>query len=389
MTRTVRAVAAPLIILVGIAILVALVRTKPQARRAAPESRAPLVETTLARPPAAGVQILGQGTVIPARQVVLQAEVRGRVLAVHPELVPGGRTPAGAALVRLDQRDYTAALDQRRAALESARLARDVEASRKTVAEREWKLVGKGKPAERSLAMREPQLASAEASLVAAQSAVAKAELDLARATVRAPFNAVVLAREAEVGQVVTAQSRLATLAGTDAYWVRLSVPTDALRFLTARSGDHPGSSATVVQRTGRLQTQRTGEVVRVLADVDPVGRMARILVEVKDPLALKEEGPTVPLLLGAFVEVTLDGHVLPGALEIPESALRHGDRVWIVGADDKLDIVGVTIAWRDRTQLLVDGGLQAGDRVITSHLPAPVPQMRLRVTTSSKAGPS
>ncbi len=374
----------PLIIAVGALVLVMLVRTKPQARRAAATSRAALVETVEARWPSAGVRIHGQGVVVPARQVVLQAEVPGRVVWVHPDFVPGGRAPNGVGLVRLDTRDYEAALAQRKATAENARLARDIESGRKTVAEREWKLVGKGKPGARALALREPHLASAEASVAAAEAAVGKAEHDLARATVRAPFNAVILDRKAEVGQVVSPQTPLATLSGTDAYWVRVSIPADALRFVEARASGGRGTRAMVIQRTQRTQTESVGEVIRILADVDPVGRMARVLVEVRDPLGLRTEGPAMPLLLGSFVEIELDGKPLEGALELPETALHDDSHVWVV-VDDKLERRAVGVAWRDRAQLLVDGALKAGEAVVTSHVNAPVNGLPVRVATSTR----
>ena len=111
---------------------------------------------------------------------------------------------------------------------------------------------------------------------------------------------------------------------------------------------------------------------------------MARVLVEVRDPLGLRTEGPAMPLLLGSFVEIELDGKPLEGALELPETALHDDSHVWVV-VDDKLERRAVGVAWRDRAQLLVDGALKAGEAVVTSHVNAPVNGLPVRVATSTR----
>ncbi len=374
----------PIIVVgIGIAVLVMFVKTRPEAARSRPTPLPPLVEVLEARPTSAHATITGQGTVVPARRVVLQPEVGGRVVWVSPELVPGGRFAKGDVIAKIDRRNYEAALAQAEANASRAELDLELERGRRRVAEREFKLVGsKGSDSGRSLALREPQLAAAEASVQAAKAAVEKARQDLERTTLRAPFAAIVLERAAELGQVASPQSPLVTLAGTDTYWVQLPVPSARLPFLEAGPR---GSTATVRQLLGARAAERSGRVLRVLGDLDPVGRMARVIVEIERPLG--DEGEALPVLLNAFVEVTIEGRELPEVYDLPETALREGKEVWTVGAEDRLVVRPVRIAWRSRDRVLIDEGLEPGTRVVIGAVSAPVPGMKLRTAATKPAG--
>lgn len=93
-----------------------------------------------------------------------------------------------------------------------------------------------------------------------------------------------------------------------------------------------------------------------------------------------------MPLLLGAFVDVEIAGRELRNAYALPRHAVREGDRVWIVDANDTLEIRDVHVARRERERVLVDDGLHPGDRVITSRLLAPVPNMSVRAQPAANA---
>ena len=142
-----------------------------RAERAAPESKALLVEVMRARASGQKVSVWAMGTVVPAVQIELQAEVSGRIVKQHPELIPGGRFEAGEVIVQIDSKDYRFAVDKQEAAVEKALFDRKVEQGRAAVASREWKLLdGDVQTTDegRALALREPHLRNAEAALAAA-----------------------------------------------------------------------------------------------------------------------------------------------------------------------------------------------------------------------------
>lgn len=403
--RALRILLPILVVAIGAGVFVTLVRTRPEAPRAPQEAPVTPVSATVARASDHSILVRAQGSVVPARDLVLQAELNARVLWRHPDLVPGGIIPAGDTLVRLDGRDFRASVAQQSAQLESQRVQLQTEQRRRAVAEREWELLSRqsetlaASPEGRSLAMREPQLRSAEASLDATEAQLAQARLTLSRTTLRAPFNALVREADVEVGQLVGPSSRLATLVGTDHFWVQVSLPIEALRAIRVPAAGDPaseGSTARVYQNVGDGRIERRGRVVRLLGDLDPVGRMARVLVEIDDPLGLArraaarggavaaagegdDAGSELPILIGAYVHVEIQAGALRGAIEVPRIALRDGETVWVI-EDDRLAIRRVHVAWRREDTVLVSEGIRDGDRVITSPLAAPVEGMPVRV---------
>jgi multidrug efflux pump subunit AcrA (membrane-fusion protein) len=392
----------------GAVVLVSLVRTRPEAPRAPQAPRTTPVRVVPARASHHALTVEAQGVVVPARDLVLQPELTGRVVWRHPELVPGGRIRAGETLVRIDPRDFQAAIAQQSAQLENQRVQLQIEERRRAVAEREWELLSRQAsrpPASeegRTLALREPQIRGARASLAAVEAQIRQARLTLSRTTLRAPFDLVVREADVEVGQLVGPASRLAVLVDSARFWVQVSLPLERLAAVRLPAAGSPGAEALVEQRVGAQRVIRRGRVVRLLSDLDPVGRMARALVEIDDPLGpgaggaagARPGGPAaqgddgadggapaseLPMLLGAFVHVEIAAGEARGLVEVPWTALRDGDTVWVV-EDGRLRIRAVDVAWRLRDAVLVSRGLREGEPVIVSPLSAPPEGLAVRI---------
>jgi len=332
------------------------------------------------------VLVEAMGTVVPAKTVVVQPQVTGRIVEQNPKLLPGGLLKKGEVIARIDPRDYELAVEQQKAAVQRATFELKVEEGRQVVAKREWNLLEPGlteSEAGRALALREPQLQTAKAALEAARSGLEQATLSLERTTICAPFNALVKEEFIDLGQLVAPQTRIATLIGTDEYWVQVSIPVDRLQWVAIPgvNGDQ-GAAARVLHDVGpEAIVERTGRVVRLLGDLDPVGRMARVLVVVDDPLGLAADSDNgaLPLLIGAYVRVLIEGPVLDDVVVVPRRALREGDRIWVMNADDKLEIRNANIVWRRENDVILRKSVHEGDRIIVSRIPAPVPGLALR----------
>jgi RND family efflux transporter MFP subunit len=381
-----------LVVLAGAGIALALYLTRPEVESKTPPPFTILVETITAAPATRRVVVPATGTVEAARRVRLQPEVAGKVVEVSDRLIPGGHFAADELLLRIDPRDYQHAVEQARARVAEAELALRQEEGRGAVAEREWQLFEEDVPATeagKALALRRPHLQRARAALAAARSQLEKARRDLERTRLRAPFPALVLEESVDPGQHVSPQTPVATLVGTEAYWVRVAVPVDDLRWLDwpGRPGGE-GSAAVVVQNLGDGRTrERRGRVVRLLGDLDPAGRLARLLVRIADPLARGDEAPAdaEPLLLNAYVRVRLQGRELAGVFVLPRRALRDGEKVWIMDEEDRLAIRPVRVAWRGATEVYVDEGLAEGERIVVSNIPTATPGLRLMRTATAE----
>ncbi|MGB0678567.1 MAG: efflux RND transporter periplasmic adaptor subunit, partial [Polyangiales bacterium] len=321
----------------GIIVALILVATRPEAQKVEQQEQGVLVQSIRVQRGDAEVTLRARGTVTAAQEVVLHPEVGGRVTWLHDRLVPGGRIAKGKVLVRIDARDYQLALQAGQAQLEQARVELELERGRQVIAQREWEAFGGADAGvddpSRQRALRQPQMQAAEVSLQAAQSNLQQRALSLQRTRITAPFNALVLSERVDKGQLVTPQNEIARLVGTDAYWVRVSIPVGALSAIDVPGlrGVDEGSAAQIVQQLGNEHVRRQGRVRRLLADLDPGGTMARITVEVRDPLGLQDEGePKLPLLLSSYVEVILEARPLKNVVTLPRTALREGD--WLAG---------------------------------------------------------
>jgi len=93
----------------------------------------------------------------------------------------------------------------------------------------------------------------------------------------------------------------------------------------------------------------------------------------------LGEGESRLPLLVGAYVHVEIQGRSDQDLIEIPRIALREGQQVWVLDGDDHLEIRDVHIAWRREESVLLSDGLSTGDRLITSRLSPAVQGMELR----------
>ena len=376
----------------GVGVFMMLFKSRPEPPRTARENQGLLVEVATLESGRQDVNVSARGQVVPAQRAVMAPQVTGTVRWMADALVPGGRFRQGETLLRLDSRDYRLALESQEANLSAAGLELQLERGRQVVAEREWQVFGApeaaaGSNASEALARRQPQLDNAEVSVAAAESGVERARLDLSRTRLTAPFNAMVLAENVDRGQLVGPTSQVVTLVGTDTFWVEVAVPVAQLAALRIPgAGAAEGSRATVRQTVGDQSIERSGRVLRLLPDLDPAGSMARLLVAIDDPLGLGSEDAGIPLLLGSYVEVDLEAAPLDDVIEVPRAAVREGERAFVMNAEDSLEVRDLDIAWGRRDSVLVRDGLAAGERLVTSRVPAPVPGLKLRTRASQES---
>ena len=377
----------PLVVVAaGVAGAARFMATGPKARQKQRVREARLVDAAVVRTTSHRTVVGAMGTVCPARVIDLKPYVSGHIVRVSDEFMPGGRFRTGDTLVAIERRDYDLVVRQRTSDVAQAASNLKLELGQQSVAKREYEMLGQTvKPEDRELVLREPQLASVRARLEAARAALDKAKLDLSRTTVTSPFNAIVRSRDVDLGSHVTSATTLATLVGTDQYWVAVAVPVDRLQWIDVpRTTSEPGSLVRVYNEAawGR-DVFRTGRVCRLESDLETEGRMARVLVTVTDPLSLRRENAGQPtLLIGSYVRVEIEGRVLDSAVSLSRDLLHDGNRVWVIAGDNKLDIRPVTIGFRGRDHVLVTRGLKLGERVVTTDLAAPVQGMPLRVDT-------
>ncbi len=389
------------ILLAAAAVMVYMVKHRVQPRKAELREMTVPVEVTPIQRETVRIRIPGQGTVTPAVQVSLKPEVSGRIISVHPDLVPGGTFRKGNVLYQIDPRDYEAMVAAAEQTVANAELILKQELARQRVAEREWNMLNGSVDAshdngDRELTLRIPQVKQAQAAFSAATESLKQARLNLERCTVRAPFNALVVRESVDVGQVVSNQTETAVLAGTDEYWVQVSIPMEHIRWIRFPKNGDVGSSVEIQQDTGNGTLKRTGNIARLMGNMTEAGRLARVLVRIPHPL--KTTGSRdLPLLIGSFVNVEIQGRELTDVVRIPREALHSVERgatgqirtvnaVWIMDGEDRLSIREVEVDWRTENEVFIHNSLKPGEQLIVSDIPTPVEGMKL---TRSQAPPA
>lgn len=311
------------------------------------------------------------GTVEPAREATLSPRVGGSIVELADAFMPGGLVREGDTLVTLDRADYRNVVTQRRSALDAALAELQLEEGRRALAEDDLALLDTSIPeANRALVLREPQRLAAASSVESARAALRQAELDLARTRIDAPFDALVLERSADLGAQVGPGSELGRLVATDVYWVVANVPQSSLRWLEFPDGTESPRPVRVTNPTAWPDdAERAGRLLRTLGTLDASTRLARILVEVPDPLARLPENADAPtLLIGSFVDVEIPAVTFHGVARLPRHLVREGDTTWVM-VDRTLQVRDLEIAFEDEEFAYVSSGLGAGDEVITTQL--------------------
>ena len=416
-----------LILLGGATVIAAiLISLRPEPVEDERVEQAPLGEVVPLKEASGAIPVLGSGNVQAREEVVVAAEVSGRLTYVNPYFREGGAVPAGATLLRIEESDY---VNQVRAAEadvaaqsvavleaeEEVEIAREelarFAAREEAVAEQLDKSARILPPrtveeieaaaalplpdpetqaASRGLATREPQLQSAKASRDRAEANLSDAKLRLGRTRVRAPFRGLVREESAAIGQLVQPGERLGSLVATDAYEVRVSLTPDEAALIPGLLNSSSGRVAASVTSTYGGKVYRWPAFVdRANAILDAATRNIEVYVRVPSPLtagrpvADAENGRAPPLLLGAVVNVEITGASLDSYAAVPPDAVRPGNQIWVVRGG-KLAILPVRVIQRsDAVAYVATPSLGKGGLLVTSSLTAPIEGMPLRVNAA------
>lgn len=349
--------------------LTSMAANAPQTERTEEEPRGLAVFVAAVEADDIRLTVRSQGEVRPLREIILAPQVSGRLVYVAPNFEDGDAFSEGDVLARIDPADYELAVTRARSSVAQARRALQSEEALAEIARRDWEDLGEGDPT--PLAIREPQLAEARAALRAAQASLAEAELQLARTEVRAPFNGRVRTQDADLGALVSANSRLGQIFSTDAAEVRLPLSDNDLALAAipvafVETEENPGPEVTLSAIVAGEPRQWRGRIVRTDGAIDARTRTLNAIVEVDDPYGAGADAG-VPLAVGLFVEAQIEGRLIPDALVAPREALRGSDRIYVAREDGTLTVRNVSVIASEPGRVVFSGGVEPGEYVITS----------------------
>ena len=349
-----------------------------------PESISPLVRVQpLVRKPFRFV-VKGHGTVAPRTESDLVAQVAGEAVWVAPSFVPGGFFAKGDTLVRIDPADYEVDLESARAGL--ARARSEFSRAKKELS-RQSELATQSVASQSRIDDAENAHAVTRANQREARARLTRATRDLERSEIKAPYDGRGREKSADVGQFMSRGTLVGRIYSVDYAEVRLPVPDRELSFLDLSLGYHNGgqevSNGPAVRLhaefAGRSHTW-TGRVVRTEGEIDPRSRTVNVVARFEDPYGRLREEEVVPLAVGLFVEAEILGRVVGDAVVLPRVALREGGRVVVLDAESRLRFRDVEVLRVERDDVVIGAGLDVGERVCVSPLPAAVDGMSVRV---------
>jgi len=306
------------------------------------------VETAVARRDTLSSTVRAVGTLEADARVEIRPELDGHVTDI--EFEEGQEVREGQVLVRLDQNKLRAQANAARAAVKRARTtATNLE---RRLA-RNDSLLATGAISDQAYDDLQAEYESAEAALEEAEANLELAEQRLEDATIRAPFDGRVGAREFHSGDYVQIGQTLFTVVDDDPLEVQFSVPERYLGRLEV------GSPVRITVRSDPGNPV-TGRVTFVSPYVDPSTRTVELKARVPNPAS--------ELRAGQFASVVMELESREGVV-IPEAAVvpRQDRRLVFVVRDGVASERTVELGQRGRGTVEIVSGLSAGDTVVVA----------------------
>jgi RND family efflux transporter MFP subunit len=294
------------------------------------------------------------GTLMSRQSVNVLSQVPGYVRRIHVR--PGQKVEQGDALLDVDSREASAALDSARAQRTSSEV--NLEQARRTRARIE-SLYKEGLASAQELEQARAQVDALDASTRAVAAQETQRSVQLQNNTVRAPFAGTVGDVLVRLGDFVGTTTPLTSVAQADVLEVSVAVPSERARSL------RPETPLEVLDSDG--QVLLSSPVFFVAPQADPRTQLVEVKAAFRNTAGLRPS----ELVRARLVYSTRN------ALQLPALAvLRQSGQPFALVVTDK---EGQTVVQRRPIQLgalgamayVVEDGLKEGDRVAVSSLQA------------------
>lgn len=302
------------------------------------------------------VSIDALGTVVAHNAALVRARVDGQLLAVN--FREGQMVKAGEVLARIDPRPYQAALDQA-----SGQLRRDeaLLANARLDLARFRDLLDKDSIARQQVEAQAALVQQYEGVVQAGRAQVANARLQLDFTRITAPLSGRLGLRQVDAGNMVRAADAggIVTITQTQPIDLLFAIPAAQLDAVRARW--HAGSELRVeaLEREGGRRLAQ-GKLVTIDNQIDPATGTVRL----KAQFANADQA----LFPNQFVNARITVATLKDVVLAPSAAIQQGvdgSFVYLVDQALKVAVRKVTPGVRSAGWVVIDQGLQAGDRLV------------------------
>jgi len=318
---------------------------------------APPVHTAIVETKSFPVVLNGLGTVQATNTVTVRSRVDGQIERVGFE--EGQMVSEGQLLVQIDPAPFQAALDQA-----VGKLGQDQASliNAKQDLQRTSILSKQGNATQQLLDQRTAQVASLTAQVEADQAAIASAKVQLAYTSIKSPLGGRAGFRLVDPGNIVHAndQNGILTITQLQPISVIFTAPEQDLPAIAEALKLAP-LQVTAFSSDGHKQLG-VGTLKLIDNQVDVASGTIRLKATFDN-----NDGALWP---GLSVSTRLLVKTIKDVVVVPDSAVQRGPVglfAYVVSADGKAELRDLRVGRIEDGQALVEKGLSAGDRIITS----------------------
>lgn len=416
---------------VGVVVLVLAINLRPDLPTNPATDRARLVDTMPLELKSMAPVAIGYGKVTPKFEWKAIAEVTGKVVYRHPNLEKGQVLPKDTEIIRIDPLDYELKLTQTQADLKSsqtqlAKLSLEernlqqtlgIEQNRLSLSKQELgrieNLRKKGLSSQSDVDQQTQSYLSqqklvqdmknqlqlfpdeqkvAQAVVRVNQSKVQEAQRSLDKTSICLPRSLRIASVDIEINQVVNLQQTMVVGHGMDVMEVEAQLSIHDMHTLASSVGsftrddagipkpDMAFINAEIELNSGNLKAIWPAKVARISETVDVNQATAGVILEATQNYADLTPESLPPLVNGMFVQATIEGQQQPSWV-IPERAL-HGNRIYLMSPESRLEIRTIEVLYRRDNQVVINGDIEQGERLVLNDLLPAIDGMMLREAT-------
>lgn len=371
------------IIFAAVIVLMVMGAMAPKPMKKPIKIKAPLVEVMTLEHQDVAFSVSSQGSVLPRTETNIISEVSGNVVSVSEKFQVGGFFKKGEELLRIDDITYQVAFLKAESRLESAVAELEQEKARVEQAKDEWLLTGKSLEKAPTLALRLPQLQQAKASIKSAEADLTEAKTKLERTRIIAPYDAMIKAKQVDVGQYASTGSSIATTFAVDYAEVRLPVKQRDIAFLNLPKINQDAATGSNVELFFKIDGKKqhwASKITRYEGVVDMTSRVHYVVAQLDDPYGIIEGNQADELRMGTFVNADITGKTVESALAIPRRAIHGANTVYLVDEKNKLHISEIDILRSEVEFVYTLQNLPENQRLVVTNIETPVEGMTLRI---------
>jgi len=414
-----KAVILPLIVIIAVALVMIKIKTKPPIEHQELSFPVKTVEVITAKRIPFRARATAYGNAEPAVLMQSKAEVAGKISYIHPSLKQGSSLSQGTVVLRIEPTTFEFTLNQSKAALsvsqsalvqleveeKSTRSSLEISKRNLQVGQNELDrllVVWEKKLISRSVVDAEEQKvlqlsqqvedlkgkltgfasrkAATQAQIRQSESQLAQSQDTLGRTEVVLPFDARIGEVLVEKGEFTAIGNVLFEASGIQAVEINAQLPTRQFRsLLMGNAGNGLSLQSPAALQSALLQMQLEarvslvgfeggtanwkGELLRIGESIDPTRDTLGVVIAVNNPYEGVIPGKRPPLLKGMYTAVELYAPARE-AIVLPRKAIHQG-RVYIAKADNQLEIREVNILLKQGRLVILDGGVEEGEKVI------------------------